>query len=273
MDGPFAEGKEVVVPGFALPDKGHGAYAPVNGLRMYYEVHGRGRPLVLLHGALTTIDGTFGNVVRALASTRQVIAIEQQAHGRTADIPRPLSYEQMADDSAELLRQLGISQADFFGYTMGAATALHIAVRHPDVVNKLALVSAGFESEVFSQLKLEYMRKFDPLDPEVKREQREDFQRVGASLEQWVAAVNRATQTLESYRGVGRQELQAIRAQTLVVNSEQGLERRARIDELSRLLPRATQRVIPGDDFHPSIIGRSASLIPGFLDDSLSISL
>jgi len=110
MDGPFAEGKELVLPGFAAPEKGHGAYASVNGLRMYYEVHGRGRPLVLLHGALTTIDGTFGNVLRALASTRQVIAIEQQAHGRTADIARPLSYEQMADDSAELLHQIACSR-------------------------------------------------------------------------------------------------------------------------------------------------------------------
>jgi len=93
-------------------------YAPVNGLEMYYEIHGAGRPLVLLHGAYMTIDG-FGTLLPALAATRQVIAVEQQAHGHTADIERPLSYEQMADDTAALLRHIGVEQADFFGYSVG----------------------------------------------------------------------------------------------------------------------------------------------------------
>jgi len=101
-----------------------GRYASVNGLKMYYEIHGTGRPLVLLHGALCTIDGCFGKILPLLAKTRQVIAIEQQAHGHTADIDRPMTTENMANDTVALLRHLKIENADFFGYSMGAGIAL-----------------------------------------------------------------------------------------------------------------------------------------------------
>jgi pimeloyl-ACP methyl ester carboxylesterase len=103
---------------------------------MYYEVHGSGRPLVLLHGALSTIDHAFGSVVRTLSYGRQVIAVEQQAHGRTADIDRTLSLEQMADDTANLLQQLGIEQADFFGFSMGGAVALQVAGPFPSACRR-----------------------------------------------------------------------------------------------------------------------------------------
>src|SRR5512142_2518219 len=116
----------------------HGNTARVNGLNMYYEIHGTGRPLVLLHGALSTLETDFGKVLPALAQTRQVIGIEQQGHGHTADVNRPLTYEQMAEDTAALLRQIGIDRADFFGYSMGGGIALQIAIQHPDRVRKLA---------------------------------------------------------------------------------------------------------------------------------------
>ena len=96
-------------------------YAPVNGLNMYYEIHGTGRPLVVLHGAYMTIE-LMGELVPQLARSRQVIAVELQGHGHTGDVDRPLTYEQMADDTAALLRHLGIGNADVFGYSMGAAS-------------------------------------------------------------------------------------------------------------------------------------------------------
>jgi pimeloyl-ACP methyl ester carboxylesterase len=119
-------------------------YAPVNGLQMHYEVHGDGQPLVLLHGAFSAIGTSFGNVLPGLARSRQVIGLEMQAHGHTADIDRPLSLEQMADDTVAALRHLGIERADLFGYSMGAAVALRVAVRHPDVVRKLVLASVTY---------------------------------------------------------------------------------------------------------------------------------
>src|SRR5918995_1847402 len=130
-----------------MSDDSRGNYAEVNGLNMYYEIHGMGQPLVLLHGAYMTIEA-MGEVVPALAETRQVIAMELQGHGRTADVrDRPITYEQMADDVAALLWHLGIEKADVFGYSMGGGVALQIAVRHPEVVRKLVVASASYTSE------------------------------------------------------------------------------------------------------------------------------
>ena len=123
-----------------------GNYAEVNGLRMYYEIHGTGEPLVLLHGAYMTI-GAMGPIVPGLAETRQVIAVELQAHGHTADIDRPITYEQMADDTAALLRHLGIGQTDVFGFSMGGGVALQLAIRHPDLLRKLVVASASYTSD------------------------------------------------------------------------------------------------------------------------------
>src|SRR5215208_2201799 len=121
-----------------------GRYASVNGLEMYYEIHGSGPPLVLLHGAFSAIGTSFGELLPALAEARQVIAFELQAHGRTADIDRPLTIEQMADDTAAALKHLGIDQADIFGYSMGAVVALQVVLRHPDVVRKLVFMSVTY---------------------------------------------------------------------------------------------------------------------------------
>jgi pimeloyl-ACP methyl ester carboxylesterase len=122
-----------------------GKYVNVNGLKMYYETHGEGRPLVLLHGAFSAIGTSFGKLLPDLAKTRQVIAFEMQAHGRTADIDRPLSMEQMTDDTAAALQQLGIEKADFFGYSMGARIALQVAIRHPEIVRKLVLAAVTYK--------------------------------------------------------------------------------------------------------------------------------
>src|SRR3712207_6534494 len=136
-------------------------YAPVNGLEMYYEIHGAGRPLVLLHGAYMTID-TFGQILLGLAETRQVIAVEQQAHGHTADIDRPLTYEQMADDTAALLRHLGIDNADVVGYSMGGGIALQLAIRHPALVRRLVVASASFTSDGVHAAALEMFPSITP---------------------------------------------------------------------------------------------------------------
>jgi pimeloyl-ACP methyl ester carboxylesterase len=117
-----------------------GSHASVNGLQMYYEVHGTGKPLVLLHGGVGAIE-MFGEVLGMLAEGRQVVAADLQAHGRTADVERPLSLESMADDVAALIEHLGFERADVMGYSLGGDVALQSAIRHPEVVRKLVLVS------------------------------------------------------------------------------------------------------------------------------------
>src|SRR5262245_41495575 len=129
-------------------DKKHG-YAEVNGLKMYYEIHGAGGPpLVLLHGGGSTIETTYGKILPALAKGRQVIAFEQQGHGRTADVPdRPFTFEQSADDTAELLKHLKIEQADLLGFSNVGHIAMQVAIRHPKLVRKLVVASAGFKRD------------------------------------------------------------------------------------------------------------------------------
>jgi len=121
-------------------------YAPVDGLKMYYEVHGTGEPLILLHGGLGSSD-MFSEIMPLLSKKRQVIAVDLQAHGRTADINRPLSYKAMADDVAALIHSLNIEKADVMGYSVGGEVALRTAIQHPEVVKKLVIVSATFSRD------------------------------------------------------------------------------------------------------------------------------
>jgi pimeloyl-ACP methyl ester carboxylesterase len=122
--------------------QGKGEYADVNGINLYYETHGTGRPLILLHGGLGSGE-MFGPLLPALAAGHQVIAVDLQGHGRTADIDRPLSIETMADDIAALIGHLGLDRPDVMGYSLGGGVAMLTAIRHPEVVGRLVAVSAN----------------------------------------------------------------------------------------------------------------------------------
>src|SRR6266550_4836042 len=133
-----------VVSGQQKPTTG---YAPVNGLKMYYEIQGSGEPVVLLHGAFMAISGDWNDWIGELSKTRKVIAIEMQGHGRTADINRDLSYENLADDVAGLLDYLKIERADIIGYSLGGGVAMQCAIRHPEKVRKVVSISAPYARE------------------------------------------------------------------------------------------------------------------------------
>ena len=118
-------------------------YAPVNNIELYYEIHGSGKPLVLLHGGFMAIE-MFGPVLTALAESRQVIGVDLQGHGRTLPFDRPMTWENVATDVAELIKWLGHDKADIMGYSLGALTSLRVAIDHPEVVNKLIITSAPY---------------------------------------------------------------------------------------------------------------------------------
>jgi pimeloyl-ACP methyl ester carboxylesterase len=245
-------------------------YASVDGLGMYYEVHGAGRPLVLLHGALMTIEG-FGKLLPPLAQTRQVIAIEQQAHGRTADIDRPFSYERMADDTAALLREIGIEGADFFGYSMGGAIALQVAIRDPELVRKLVLAAPAYSKDGFYPEVLENIRNLKPEDfagsPWL-----EAYTAVAPDPDDWPALVAKVVQLVGAFEGWPREDNQAIEAPALVIVADSDVIRPEHAVELFRLLgggvpgdlgglPRSRLAVLPGTT-HVSLVDRADWLTP-----------
>jgi pimeloyl-ACP methyl ester carboxylesterase len=151
-------------------------YAPVNGLEMYYEVHGSGEPVVLLHGAFMTITNNWAGWIGELAKTRKVIAVEMQGHGRTADIDREFSDENLADDVAALLDYLKIPRADLIGYSMGGGVAMQCAIRHPDKVRKVVVISSTFRRDGMVKEALESIPKLtaddfkgSPIETEYKK--------------------------------------------------------------------------------------------------------
>jgi pimeloyl-ACP methyl ester carboxylesterase len=285
LDGPFIETKEWVAAsapvlgraGLALSRAGR--FASVNGLRMYYEAHGSGRPLVLLHGALSTIDGSFGGVLAGLASGRRVIAVEQQSHGRTSDIDRPLSYAQMADDTAELLRQLDIRQADVFGYSMGAVSALELTLRHPGLVRKLALASGSYRLDGYVPELARFMRNLDPTDgsappiahplgPDRMGNLRRELSRVAPMPRRWRSALARIKEAFASQAGVDEEGVRAIRAHTFVIGGDRDIVYPQHLHELARCIPHARLSVLP-ETGHVDVVARSSELVAAFLDEPL----
>ena len=129
-----------------MGEENRGDYASVNGLNLYYEVHGDGQHLILLHGGLGAVE-MFGEVLSLLAEGRRVIGVDLQAHGGTADVDRPMTFEAMADDVAALFSHLGLEEADVMGLWVGGSVALQTAIRHPEAVRKVVLVSAPFKRD------------------------------------------------------------------------------------------------------------------------------
>lgn len=128
------------------PTNGAGGYADVNGISLYHETHGSGRPLVLLHGGLGSGE-MFGPILPALVANHQVILVDLQGHGRTADTERPLDVRLMADDIVALIVHLGLQRPDVMGFSLGGGVALHVGARHPELVGRLIVVSVNIRSD------------------------------------------------------------------------------------------------------------------------------
>ena len=259
-----------------------GNYAEVNGLEMYYEIHGAGEPLVVLHGAYMTIDA-MGELVPELARTRQVIAVELQGHGRTADIDRPLSYEQMADDTAALLRHLGIERADVFGYSMGGAAALQVAIRHPEAVRRLVVASASFTSDGMHP---EMLEMIPTITPEVFAGTpiEEEYLRIAPNPDDFPTLVAKLKRLDMEPFAWPAEDILGIAAPTLLIVGDSDVVRLEHAVELFRLLgggvmgdlaglPKSQLAVLPGTShFIPpgsGLLDRTdwlLSMIPPFLD-------
>ena len=241
-------------------------YAPVNGLRMYYEIHGHGQPLVLLHGGMTTIED-FGLVAPAFAQSRQVIAFDRQGHGHTADIDRPFSLEQWADDTAALLRYLNIEKADIMGYSTGGSVAIAFALRHPRMLRKLILVSAIYNREGYYPGIMEGLLNATADDmPDILREM---YTRVSPHPEKWPELVEKSVESAARFEGRQKKEIRTIAAPSLVMVGDSDIVRTEHAVDLYRLIPDAKLAVLPDTD-HVGILVQHAdwteAMVTGFLD-------
>jgi pimeloyl-ACP methyl ester carboxylesterase len=245
-------------------------YAPVNGLKMYYEVHGAGagRPLVLLHGGASTIELSFGAVLPWLAEGRQVIAAELQGHGRTADIDRDMTVAALAGDVAGLLGQLGVDQADVLGFSLGGEVALQLALDHPDRVGRVVLVSVsyardGFHAEISDPAQWATSTRMPTAED--FRQMREAYHRLAPDPGDFDALAARAEQA--GSRGWTTAELGRISAPALLVFGDHDFIRLEHAVEMHALIPGAQLAVLPGAT-HMGLMRRTDLMIPlvkGFL--------
>jgi len=219
-------------------------YSQVNGLKMYYEIYGEGKPLVLIHGGGSTIQTTFGNIIPLLLKQRQIIAMELQAHGRTGDRLTDLSFEQDANDVATLLGNLKIEKADFFGYSNGGQMLIEIALRYPGLVNKLIIASAFYKRNAAPH---EFWKGFDHATLEVMPQSlKEGFLKVNNNRKALENMFNKDVQRMKSFKGWNEEQIQSIKAPTLIINGNNDIGSVEHAVEMYRIFPNSQLAILPG---------------------------
>lgn len=259
-----------------IVERGH---KPINGINMYYEVHGGGAktPLVLLHGGGSTIDVTFSKVLPTFAQSRKVIAIEEQGHGRTSDRNKPFRFDTSADDVASLLKKLDIEKADIFGFSNGANVGLQVAIRHPELVRKLVFASSITKKSGAHPQIWEFMKKADisNMPPPLK----EAFLKVNPSQEKLKVMHDKDAARMLSFKDVPDNDLKKIQAEVLILIGDRDIVKPSHALMLSQTVPRSRLMILPaghGDYLGEIVMSKegsrypekTAGLIEQFLNDS-----
>ena len=232
-------------------------YAPVNGLTMYYEISGEGKPAVFIHPIVS-----HSGLVPGLTKNRQWISMDLQGHGRTADIDRPMTCEQHADDIAALLKHLSIEEADFFGDSFGGTIAVMMAVRHPKLVRRV--VSYGSPLAPFPK---DIATVITP-DSDLVKWEREEYRKVAPDSSKWPTLFAKVIKCGMEFAGFSPDELKAIKVPVLIACGDHDLIPVERCAELARMIPNAQLAVIP-DASHFVLFSEPEKLLPtiaAFLD-------
>jgi pimeloyl-ACP methyl ester carboxylesterase len=253
------------------------SYLPIGELELYYEIHGGGRPMVLLHGAMGTIESCFAGLLPALAAQQKVVAVELQGHGHTPDLARPLTYDQLADDVAGLLDALAIGRADLVGYSLGGAVAMQTAMTHPDLVRRV--VYAGGASYRRDGLHPDMLKEPDADIPDMDGTiWHQAYARVAPEPSAWPTLVSKVMQLDRTFEGWTPEDLASIRVPMLLIIGDADIVRPEHTVEMFRLLgggvngdlaemPGARLAVLPGTS-HTGMLERTdwlASMILDFL--------
>jgi pimeloyl-ACP methyl ester carboxylesterase len=257
-------------------EQGRGGYADVNGIRMYYETYGpeRGVPLVLLHGGGSTIDVTWGRILPFLARDRRVIAVEEQAHGRTSDRNAPVRFQTSADDVAELLKHLRVEQADVFGFSNGASVGLQVAIRHPRAVRRLVFASSITKKEGAQPQLWEVIKTADISN--MPQPLQDAFLKVNPDPAKLKTMHDKDAERMRHFTDVPDADLRAMRAPTLILIGDHDIVKPEHAIELTQLIPSSRLMVVVGghgDYLGEAIMMQRASRAPeltaGFVEDFL----
>jgi pimeloyl-ACP methyl ester carboxylesterase len=253
-------------------------YAPINGLEMYYEIHGKGSvPFLLLHGSMGSLE-MFRPLLPALAAGRQIIAVDQQAHGRTADIDRPLRYEQLADDAAAFLQWLGVERADVFGFSMGSAAGWQLAIRHPELVRKLVGAISFSNDGIYPGVLAGLVTTFTP-EAFAGSPIEADYRAIAPNPDDFPTLVGKVQDLTRNATAVPVESIRAIASPTMIIIGDADIITPEHAVELFRLrgggvpgdfvpMPPAQLAILPGTT-HMMLIARTewlGSMIPAFLD-------
>jgi pimeloyl-ACP methyl ester carboxylesterase len=231
-------------------------YSEVNGLKMYYEIYGQGKPLVLIHGGGSTIQSNFEKVIPLFAKNRKVIAVELQAHGRTSDRNSDSSFEQDADDVSTLLKNLNIDKADFFGFSNGGTTTLQIAIRHPEMVNKIILGSALAKRNGAPEWFWNFMKqaKLENMPEQLKTA----YKLVATDSSGLQVMHDRDAKRMVNFKDIPDEQIKSIKVATLIIIGDKDVITPEHAVELNRQINNSELGIIPGG--HGEYIGEITTL-------------
>jgi pimeloyl-ACP methyl ester carboxylesterase len=226
---------------------------------LYYEIHGEGNALVLIHGGGSTIGTTFGRILPTLAKTHKVIAVEMQAHGHTADIDRALSFKQDADDVAAMLKYLQVNKADIFGFSNGASTTLEIAIRHPELVNKIIVASTMYKKDGAQPW-------FWPMMAQASFEQmpqpyKDAYLKINPDTNALYTMYKRDVARMQSFQDIKEEDIKAIKAPALIIIGDNDVAQPEHAVEMFRKMQHAKLAIFPGG--HGEYMGELTTVKPG----------
>lgn len=244
-------------------------YSEVNGLKMYYEVYGQGKPLVLIHGGGSTIQTSFEKVIPLFAKSRKIIAVELQAHGRTSDKNQDLTFEQDADDVAVLLKNLHIDKADFFGFSNGGTTVLQIAIRHPEIVDKIVLGSALSKRNGVPDWFWGFMEQasLENMPEQLKAA----YRKVASNPEGLQVMHDRDAKRMVHFEDIPEEKIKAIQAPALIIIGDKDIILPEHALEMHRQIKNSQLAIIPGG--HGEYIGEVTTLDADFKENTLIVPL
>lgn len=219
-------------------------YSNVNGLKMYYEKYGAGQPLVLIHGGGSTIETSFGRIIPELSKHRLVIAVELQSHGHTPDIDRPESFEQDADDVAQLLKNLKIEKADFLGFSNGGNTTMKIAMRHPGLARKIIVASSFYKRDGMIAGFWESMQY--AILENMPQQLKDAYKKVAPDSGNLIKMFSKDLQRMLEFKDWKENDIRSIAAPAFIICGDKDVVRAEHALEMYRLLPNAQIAILPG---------------------------